>query len=71
MAEEIKFLRQQNKKTKKQKKRKEFYYQSFIFVEAIQPYREEGNLSYRLKKILIAKICLKVVFMMKSPSANV
>ena len=33
--------------------------------------REEGNLSYRLKKMLIAKICLKVVLMMKSPSVNV
>ena len=70
MVEEIKFLRQQKKK-KKKKTRKEFYYYRFIFVETIQPYREEGNLSYRLKKILIAKICLKAVFMMKSPNVNV
>ena len=67
MAEKIKFLRQQKKK----KKKKEFFFLNFFFVEAIQPYREEGNLSYKLKKILIAKICLKVVFMMKSQSVNV
>ena len=59
------------RKKKNKKKNEKNFIISFIFVEAIQPYREVGNLSYRLKKILIAKICLKVVFMMKSPSVNV
>ena len=62
MAEEIKFLRQQ--------KKKENNFIRILFSLKLSN-REEGNLSYRLKKILIAKICLKVVFMMKSPSVNV
>ena len=66
MAEEIKFLRQQKKK----KKNENNFIIRILFSLKLSN-REEGNLSFRLKKILIAKICLKVVFMMKSPSVNV
>ena len=62
MAEEIKFLREQ-------KKEKNFIIRVLFLLKLSN--LEEANLPYRLKKILIAKICLKLVLMMKSPRVNV
>ena len=33
--------------------------------------REEGSFSYKVKKILTGKICLKVVLIIKSPCVEV
>ena len=62
MAEEIKFLREQ-------KNEKNSIIRILFSLKLSN--LEEGNLSYRLKKILIAKISLKVVLMMKSLRVNV
>ena len=62
MAEEIKFLREQ-------KNEKNFFIRILLSLKLSN--LEEVNLPYRLKKIFIAKICLKVVLMIKSLRVNV
>ena len=62
IAEEIKFLREQINTTNS-------IIRSLLSLKLSK--REEDNLSYRVKKILIAKICLKVVLIMKPSSVNV
>ena len=67
MAEEIKFLRQQQQQQQQQQKPKRILLLEFYFRLSYPTVRRVICL-IDLKKILIAKICLKVVFMMKSPS---
>ena len=62
MAEEVKFLREQINE-------KKFIIRSLFSLKLSN--REEDNLSPKVKKTLTAKICVKVVLMMKSPSVNV
>ena len=61
MAEEIIFLREQTNQNN-------FVIKSLFLLKLFNC--KEQNFSYRVKKIPIAKICLKFVLMMKSSSVN-